>query len=463
MRPTRRAPFPRTPLCALFTGGLIVSVLAVPALGAPTPQPQPWKVTDHRNNVITGSAEPVAPGVPSLKNPVAPSLKNPVAPSLKNPVAPSLKRPVASPTRRDAAPSAPKTARRAGPRTTKAVPARRQAGSQNRATVRPATVRPTTTRPATTRPATTPSTSPSPSTGTNWHSGATGPGSVDGVLSALRGRDLQIVGVFGDTTAEIQASLPALVTLKNFDGDIDVAFGGLTDDTPESWAQASQGAYRTRWTLAARALRAARDGKPGAVYVRFAHEANGDWFPWKVDARTVNDFHRSWQLFHDVLATEFPRAKLVFCANTGSRSDIGIEQLWPGDDLVDVVAVDIHAGWEAVDAASWRAQLDDVTNDGSPRGLGAWLTFAKRHGKPFAVSRWGLDPGGATGDDGMRVRLMHDFLSSNAAAARQNPAGRVIYDIFFNYETGEDTRSQITDPRNAISAAAYRALRWGSP
>lgn len=445
MRLTRWAPTSRAAFTAALTGGVVLCVLVVPALGAPTPDPQGWAVNDFRNTSISPRPSSTSRATPTSTRR---KVKSPeiVAPR----VTPrAVRRTAAAPTH--VTPKPPRTLT-----------------VTHRATV--TTTRPPVTRTTTrTAPATTPS-SASPTARTSapaavsagWHSGATGPGAVDGTLAKLRGGRMQIIGVFADTTAQVQATLPALGTLKNYNGDVDIALGGLTDDTPESWAQAAKGAYLNRWRQAARTLRTARAGKTGTVYVRFAHEFNADWFPWRVTSQNVADFRRSWKIFHDVLASEFPQAELVFCANTGGRSNIGIEQMWPGDDIVDVVAVDVHTGWEPTNATAWQQQLDDTASDGSPRGLGAWLSFARRHDKPLAVSRWGLDPGGATTDDGSRVRLMHAFLSSNAAARGQNPAGRVIYDIFFNYANGTDSRSQLTDPRNTNSAQAYRSLTWGT-
>jgi hypothetical protein len=294
-----------------------------------------------------------------------------------------------------------------------------------------------------------------------WRSGASGPGALTGTLGALRGEPVQIVGIYADTTGQVQGTLPALAGLAGWDQDIDIALGGLTDDTSESWAQAARGAYATRWTRAARALRAARGDKPGEVYVRFAHEPNSTRFPWQVNSRSAADFRTAWRLFHDILAREYPRARLVFCADSAASTDIGVEQMWPGDDVVDVVALDVHTGSEPLDPLGWQQHLNAVAADGTPRGLAAWLAFSGRHRKPMAISRWGLDPGPGATDDGTRVRLMHSFLSRYAAVPGQDAAGRVLYDIFVNYSVGRDTRLQITDPRNIASAAVYRTFTWG--
>jgi hypothetical protein len=412
----------------LLVVGIVGAALVGPALAAPGPEDTDgWEVTDYR---ATSHRPTPRPTVPTVR----------FAPRATG----------RSPARKTALPSPNDVTPTASPNST-----RHPAGLRPPAVTMPAL---TTTPTKTTTPALT--TSPITS---GWHSGAAGPGTLDGTLTALRGRPLQIVGVYADTTGPVQATLPVLTSLAGYPGDIDIAIGGLTDDTPETWARAATGTYLNRWTQAARALRAARGSTAGTVYVRFAHEINTDWFPWAVTSRTVADFRTSWRLFHDVLAREYPQARLVLCLNSGSRTDVSVEQLWPGDDVVDVVAVDVHTGWEPTDAAGWQQRLDDVATDGSPRGLLAWLAFAAKHHKPLAVSRWGLDPGSSTTDDGTRVRVMHDFLASHAAVPGQDPAGRILYDIFFNFPVGTDTRPQLTDPRNAVSARTYRSLVWGTP
>jgi hypothetical protein len=175
----------------------------------------------------------------------------------------------------------------------------------------------------------------------------------------------------------------------------------------------------------------------------------------------VADFRVAWRRFHDVLAREYPQARLVFCADSAGGTDVSVARMWPGDDVVDVVAVDVHLGAEPTDPAGWQRHLTAVAADGGPRGLATWLAFATRHRKPFAVARWGLDPGTAATDDGTRVRLMHAFLSRHAAVRGRDGAGRVVYDVFVNFAAGTDTRLQITDPRNAAAARVYRSLTWG--
>ncbi len=54
-------------------------------------------------------------------------------------------------------------------------------------------------------------------------------------------------------------------------------------------------------------------------------------------------------------------------------------------------------------------------------------------------------------------------MAAHAAAPGADPAGRVIYDVYFNVDHGGDARWRIDNTTaNPRSAAAYAALTWGS-
>jgi len=298
-------------------------------------------------------------------------------------------------------------------------------------------------------------------TRSGWHSGASGEGVADGSLGTWRGSPIQIAGTFSDTTADVQTNLDSLGEYAGYTGDLDIAVGGLAEGSDETWAEAAKGAYVPRWTQAMQKLKSARSGASGTTYVRFAHELNGNWFSWKVDSSNVEDFKTAWRLFHDVLKQEFPEAKLVFCANSGNHADIGVPAMWPGDDVVDVVGVDFYAGWQPSDPNGWQQHLNDTEPGNSPRGIGAWLAFAKEHGEPISFPEWGLDPGNGSLDDAAFIQSMHDFMAANAATPGADNAGKVLYDLYFNCKHGGDTRWLINDPANPKAGETYRSLQWG--
>jgi glutamate/tyrosine decarboxylase-like PLP-dependent enzyme len=84
---------------------------------------------------------------------------------------------------------------------------------------------------------------------------------------------------------------------------------------------------------------------------------NGDWFGRRVTPAEVDAFRASWRIFRELLGAHFPEAELVFSASAGTSPGMAsINELWPGDDLVDVVGVDLYGGWPHFgDRSIWDA------------------------------------------------------------------------------------------------------------
>jgi len=293
-------------------------------------------------------------------------------------------------------------------------------------------------------------------------SGASGPAALDGSLAAMRGEPLGIIGTWGDTDDNAQRQHAVAPALAGWDGAVSVAVGALV--AGETWAQAADGAFEARWRDAVRALAAARAGK-GLTFIQIAHEMNGDWMAWSVTSSNFEAFKAAWRRYAAIIRAEFPAARIVFTANAGTASDIGIPAMWPGDDVVDVYGVDLYTGWAPLDSrADWEAHFLDAELGDSPRGLGAHQAFARAHGKPLAFPEWGLradDPSGSDHPD--FIANMHTFMSTHAAAPGVDPAGRVIFDVYFNVEHDGDARWRIDNAAaNPRSAAAYAVLTWGT-
>jgi hypothetical protein len=289
-----------------------------------------------------------------------------------------------------------------------------------------------------------------------WHSGASGRSAIDGSFGTWRGKPVQVIAIWGDTSAREQTEISALREVDGFTGDVDVAVGGLAPG--ESWAKAAEGAYSDRWRQAARTIAAHRSGSAGTTYVRFAHELNGDWFTWKVNSGNVEAFKSAWRSFHDILAEEYPAAKLVFSPNNGTHSDVTVSDMYPGDDVVDVIGVDFYDGWPAIeDQSDWDEALYATDEGDQPRGVGAWLRFAEAHGKPLSFPEWGL----RKGDHPAFIKGMHDFLTANAARPGQ-VGGKVVYDAYFDIAHERNTGFTLTGSANPQAARMYRSLVWGS-
>jgi hypothetical protein len=85
------------------------------------------------------------------------------------------------------------------------------------------------------------------------------------------------------------------------------------------------------------AARQGRDfGKP--ILLRFAHEMNGNWYPWGlgVNGNTAGDYVAAWRHVVRVFRQENAHnVKHVWCPNVGSFSS-----LFPGDEWIDYLCLD---------------------------------------------------------------------------------------------------------------------------
>ena len=82
-------------------------------------------------------------------------------------------------------------------------------------------------------------------------------------------------------------------------------------------------------------------GKP--LFVRFAHEMNGNWYPWGrgVGGNTARDFRKAWKHVVDLFRFHgATNVKWVWSPNEDSGGNFQFGPLYPGDEWVDWVALD---------------------------------------------------------------------------------------------------------------------------
>jgi hypothetical protein len=80
----------------------------------------------------------------------------------------------------------------------------------------------------------------------------------------------------------------------------------------------------------------------GPVMIRFAHEMNGDWYPWNesVNTNEPGEFVAVWRYVHDRFqAAGATNAVWVWSPNVTTYLPTPLERFWPGDDYVDVVGL----------------------------------------------------------------------------------------------------------------------------
>jgi hypothetical protein len=107
-----------------------------------------------------------------------------------------------------------------------------------------------------------------------------------------------------------------------------------------------------------------------------AHDDHGYW-----DAPL---FVAAWRHLARLAQAASPRMQRVWCPNVG-RHGIDPELCWPGADHVEIVAQDFYLRWRHDPPGKffWFRNFD--------RGLEWGTQFARRFGKPYGVSEWGMD------------------------------------------------------------------------
>ncbi|WP_170159829.1 glycosyl hydrolase [Frondihabitans australicus] len=277
----------------------------------------------------------------------------------------------------------------------------------------------------------------------------------DDGIGSWRGRPLDIAGTWSDDDANSVNfwQLQKGGQYADWHKPLDIAVGAI--DKGETWARAAAGDYDTRWSESLTKLKHLRSTTSATTYIRFAHEMNGDWYPWSVNTSNYRDFMTAWKRYRALQKEIFPAAKLVFSVN---RQSVGTGMDWrsffPGAKYVDVVGVDFYNKSPYVaTSAQWTQSLDAVDQWGAPTGLQGYTDFAADEGLPLAVSEWSSDT--QYGDSPAFVTGFLDFVKRHSGTG----AGLVEYEILFDVDMNDNEFTLYgTDVRLPQSSAAYRSF-----
>lgn len=93
------------------------------------------------------------------------------------------------------------------------------------------------------------------------------------------------------------------------------------------------------------------------VQLRFAHEMNGDWYPWaeSVNGNQPGDYVQAWRHVHDVVEAQgASNVSWVWSPNVPYYGSTDLAGLYPGAGYVDIVALD---GYNWGTSASWSGWI----------------------------------------------------------------------------------------------------------
>jgi hypothetical protein len=190
-------------------------------------------------------------------------------------------------------------------------------------------------------------------------------------------------------------------------------------------------AYETRWARQVKAY-------GGPVVLRFAHEMNGDWYPWsaRANGNTSGDYVRAWRHVRGVFRREgVDNVTWSWSPNVPYAGSTPLAWLYPGDAYVDQVALDGY-NWGTTQSWSTWTSFWDLFGGGVAqlRSLTA---------KPVLLAEVGCAEQG--GDKAAWIRGMFDSLA-------RHPEVRGF--TWFQYDKEADWRID-------SSPEALRAFRDG--
>lgn len=113
--------------------------------------------------------------------------------------------------------------------------------------------------------------------------------------------------------------------------------------------------YIRRWAAEAKAW-----GHP--FFLRFAHEMNGDWFPWseRRNGNSAGEFVQAWRHMHDIFTQAgATNVTWVWCPNVDNPDRIPLRELYPGEGYVDWTCMDgYNWGTNPVNPYIWKGFYD---------------------------------------------------------------------------------------------------------
>ncbi len=204
---------------------------------------------------------------------------------------------------------------------------------------------------------------------------------------------------YEDSARYLASSQPATQPLT-------VAIGFFPDSVGGTMTAAAQGDYDAYYTYVAQQL---LDHGHADAIIRPGWEFNGDWYPWGYNAPGQDQANYAANYiaaFRD-LVTAFkavsPDFTFVWNPNLEDGYHYPDYQLaYPGDDVVDMVGVDVYDfPWSGIADPADRWAHDQA----GP--LGDIASFATLHNKPVSLPEWAA---GEVGDNPYFVNAVADWL-----------------------------------------------------
>jgi hypothetical protein len=132
-------------------------------------------------------------------------------------------------------------------------------------------------------------------------------------------------------------------------------------------ADIAKGVYDSSLTAIGNAIKAGGN----EVWFTFAHEMNGTWYPWGIQAVTPAQWQAAWKhVVTTIRASAGGLSKAVWCPN---NNDVGpVTPYFPGDDYVDIAGFDSYLNQDSASQTygNWTAKtVAEIRATGTARPL----------------------------------------------------------------------------------------------
>jgi hypothetical protein len=202
-------------------------------------------------------------------------------------------------------------------------------------------------------------------------------------------------------------------------------------------ANGTHDAYLSRWATQIKTW-----GQP--LWLRFAHEMNGDWYPWAegVNGNAPGSYVAAWRHVHDVFANAgVTNVTWVWTPNVLIPGRPSYASLYPGDAYVDWVGLD---GYNWGTSASWSSWQSPTAVFGSSLASLRGVTS-----RPIVIGETASAEVG-----GNKAQWVQQFFSMLSA----NPDIKAF--VWFNFLKETDWRIESTPATQAAFAGGVADGRY---
>ncbi|WP_432563183.1 glycosyl hydrolase [Kineococcus sp. SYSU DK003] len=197
-------------------------------------------------------------------------------------------------------------------------------------------------------------------------------------------------------------------------------------DPPSDWRErGAAGEYDEHWKTFGQNL---VDAGLGSSILRIGWELNGKWYETHYIGEDA-DQREQWKEYFRriVMAIEVEGSdfEIDFNIAEGPQNSVSIEEMYPGDDYVDIIGIDVYDSYiSPIDpSARWQAKDEKVNS------ISAVVAFAEAHDKPVSFPEWAMVAEGESqggGDSPEFINQMADVMAS----------ANLRYQAYFNVPEG---------------------------